>query len=540
MSKCRSLKNKLTAVSCAVCVAVSAAAFTSCGKEVSLGGSESSSGAQTSENAEAMNFTPPKEGDEIIEIKFKDYGIVRFRLFPEYAQKASENFKGLANEGYYDGVKFHRIIEDFMIQGGDPEGTGRGGESVWGGKFDGGTDPHLIHCAGAVSYANATGPSDNGSQFFIVTGNVYSDEEIASMEAQGYSFSDSAKKLYTTVGGTPWLDGKHTVFGQVFDGLDVVYTIQCAATDSSDRPIDDVVMEYVRVKPYDGGILKWKISDYDFEKPTEAPPENYELSNFTPPKEGEEVVVMDIKDYGEVKIKLFPEYADKGVENFVELAKQGYYDGLTFHRVISDFMIQGGDPNGDGTGGESVWGGEFDGGTDPHLAHAAGAIAYANSGPTEPNGSPTASDGSQFFIVTGKLYTEEELDSLKEYGYNFTDNQKKIYETAGGAPWLDGSYTIFGQVFSGLDLVFAIQNAETDEADKPLEDIIINSVRVEEYDGSEVTWLLSDYGYGDEAVDNEAETEVEASGDASEEAADETVQEATEEETEAAQETESE
>ncbi|MDE6679088.1 MAG: peptidylprolyl isomerase, partial [Ruminococcus sp.] len=75
---------------------------------------------------------------------------------------------------------------------------------------------------------------------------------------------------------------------------------------------------------------------------------------------------MNIRDYGTVKIRLFPEYADKGVENFVELAKKGYYDGLKFHRVINDFMIQGGDPNGNGTGGESIWGESFDGGTDPH------------------------------------------------------------------------------------------------------------------------------------------------------------------------------
>ena len=130
--------------------------------------------------------------------------------------------------------------------------------------------------------------------------------------------------------------------------------------------------------------------------------ESVEIANFTAPNEGDTIIIMNIKDYGEVKFRLFSEYAEKGCENFIELAKKGYYDGLTFHRVIKDFMIQGGDPNGNGTGGESVWGGKFDGGTDPHLIHAAGALAYANSG-------STATDGSQFYVVTGEVYSEDEL-----------------------------------------------------------------------------------------------------------------------------------
>ena len=134
--------------------------------------------------------------------------------------------------------------------------------------------------------------------------------------------------------------------------------------------------------------------------------ENVDIANFTAPEKGETVIIMNIKDYGEVKIKLFPEYADKGVENFVELAKKGYYDGLTFHRVIKDLMIQVGDPDGLGTGGESVWGGKFDGGTDPHLIHASGAVAYANSG-------STATDGSQFYIVTGTKVDDATLASYE-------------------------------------------------------------------------------------------------------------------------------
>ncbi|MBE6862471.1 MAG: peptidylprolyl isomerase, partial [Ruminococcus sp.] len=128
-----------------------------------------------------------------------------------------------------------------------------------------------------------------------------------------------------------------------------------------------------------------------------------DIKNFSPLEKGEQIVVMSIRGYGDVKIRLFPEYASKGVENFVELAKQGYYDGLTFHRVISDFMIQGGDPEGTGSGGHSIWGEKFDGGTDEHLIHAAGAVAYANSG-------STATNGSQFYVVTGTVYSADDLD----------------------------------------------------------------------------------------------------------------------------------
>lgn len=212
------------------------------------------------------------------------------------------------------------------------------------------------------------------------------------------------------------------------------------------------------------------------------------IANFTAPEDGEQIIIMNIKDYGEVKIKLFPEYADKGVENFVEHAKEGYYDGLTFHRVISDFMIQGGDPLGTGTGGESIWGDKFDGGTDPHLIHAAGAVAYANSG-------STATNGSQFYIVTGTVYGESELDEIDAYyQLGLSDEAKQLYTTVGGTPWLDGGYTVFGQVFDGLDVIFEIQNVATDAGNnKPLEDVVMESVTVGEYDGGEIKWYISDY-----------------------------------------------
>lgn len=212
-----------------------------------------------------------------------------------------------------------------------------------------------------------------------------------------------------------------------------------------------------------------------------------EVANFTAPEKGDKIVTINIKDYGAVKIRLFPEYAEKGVENFLGLAEKKYYDGVIFHRVISDFMIQGGDPQGNGYGGESMWGGKFDGGTDPHLINCAGAVSYANSG-------STATNGSQFFIVTGTANDDASLDNIsKRYGIKFSDKAKEIYKTAGGAPWLDGGYTVFGQVIDGLDIVFKIQNVAVNSKDKPLEDVVIESVEVSEYNGEELKWFMDDY-----------------------------------------------
>jgi cyclophilin family peptidyl-prolyl cis-trans isomerase len=146
-------------------------------------------------------------------------GTIKIELFADQTPKTVENFVGLANKGYYNGVIFHRVIKDFMIQGGDPTGTGRGGESLWGGKFEDEIVPALKHDEpGMLSMANA-GPNTNGSQFFI------------------------------TVVPTPWLDGKHTVFGKVINGMDIVYDISKVETSKpGDRPMNDVVMESVTIE----------------------------------------------------------------------------------------------------------------------------------------------------------------------------------------------------------------------------------------------------------------------------------------------------
>lgn len=206
--------------------------------------------------------------------------------------------------------------------------------------------------------------------------------------------------------------------------------------------------------------------------------------NYTAPVEGEEIAVIHVKDYGDIKLKLFPELLPEACENFLTLAKDGYYDELIFHRVIENFMIQGGDPKGDGTGGESCWGGYFDGGSDSQLINLSGALAYANSG-------STSTDGSQFYIVTGQSVTTQTLDELSEaYQIYYTPESRELYQQYGGAPWLDGgNYTVFGQVIDGMDIVEAISHVPTNpETDKPKESVYIESITVEQYDGSEIHW----------------------------------------------------
>jgi peptidyl-prolyl cis-trans isomerase B (cyclophilin B) len=140
-------------------------------------------------------------------------GTIELELFDEDAPKTVENFKKLSRDGFYDGVIFHRVIRDFMIQGGDPDGTGTGGPGY---TFEDEINQHKI-VRGALAMANA-GPNTNGSQFFIVT-----------------------------TGAAPWLDGKHTVFGQVTGGMEAVDAIEALPTDGRDRPTEPARIESIDV-----------------------------------------------------------------------------------------------------------------------------------------------------------------------------------------------------------------------------------------------------------------------------------------------------
>ena len=167
-------------------------------------------------------------------------GTVKIQLFPAQAPKTVENFVGLIEKGYYDGIIFHRVISDFMIQGGDPTGTGMGGESLWGDSFEDEFSDEVFNLRGALSMANA-GPNTNGSQFFI---NQNSDDVTSKISAKRYpeKIYDAYKK-----GGNPTLDGSYTVFGQVISGMDVVDKIASVATDDNDKPTETVTVTSVEV-----------------------------------------------------------------------------------------------------------------------------------------------------------------------------------------------------------------------------------------------------------------------------------------------------
>ncbi|NLJ78537.1 MAG: peptidylprolyl isomerase [Tissierellia bacterium] len=192
----------------------------------------------------------PKEGEEIAELH-TNYGTIRIRLFPKIAPKAVENFTTHAKDGYYDGVTFHRVIKGFMIQGGDPVGTGVGGESIWGAPFEDEFHGDYHNLRGALSMANA-GPNTNGSQFFIVQKNDVEKELLAQMDKLGEEsgFSEGVVRAYGELGGTPHLDFRHTVFGQVFDGMDIVDRIASVKTGPGDKPVEPVIIERIEMELY--------------------------------------------------------------------------------------------------------------------------------------------------------------------------------------------------------------------------------------------------------------------------------------------------
>lgn len=213
------------------------------------------------------------------------------------------------------------------------------------------------------------------------------------------------------------------------------------------------------------------------------------------PAVGDEIALMKTS-LGNIVLRFFPEAAPKAVENFKTHAKNEYYNGLTFHRVITGFMIQGGDPTGSGTGGESIYGQDFEDEFDPNLLNIRGALSMANKGEN--------TNSSQFFIVQTSAdlfagwddyYAKEDViksfkdNNIAEYDINsWSAEAKKIYEDQGGVPYLDGAHrtdgkghTVFGQVIRGMDVVDKIVEVEVDSAKKPTTDVVIQSVEIIAY-----------------------------------------------------------
>lgn len=175
-------------------------------------------------------------------------GDMSFELYPQYAPKAVENFATHAKNGYYNGLIFHRVIKDFMIQGGDPTGTGCGGESIWGKSFEDEFSLDARNYYGALSMANS-GPNTNGSQFFIVQAKSVPDSLLSQMEGlKDNGYPQTVIDKYKEVGGTPWLDFHHTVFGMITDGTDVLEDIAATRTGMGDKPVYDVVIDTIEIE----------------------------------------------------------------------------------------------------------------------------------------------------------------------------------------------------------------------------------------------------------------------------------------------------
>ncbi|MBQ8604854.1 MAG: peptidylprolyl isomerase [Oscillospiraceae bacterium] len=196
-------------------------------------------------NTAEIQLQQPQSGDTIATITTSE-GEIKVLLFPDYAPKAVQNFISLAGNGYYDGTTFHRVVEDFVVQGGSPDGSAGGGTSCWGLEFEDEFSDKLHHYCGALSMANH-GADTNGSQFFFVTSPVGSlaDDALTQMETAGWR--EEIISAYRQAGGMPELDYRYTVFGQIYEGLNVAYKISRAETDTAEKPVDDIVIESVVV-----------------------------------------------------------------------------------------------------------------------------------------------------------------------------------------------------------------------------------------------------------------------------------------------------
>lgn len=191
-------------------------------------------------------------------------------------------------------------------------------------------------------------------------------------------------------------------------------------------------------------------------------------------EEKQETMVIISTNYGDMKIKLYDE-TPLHRDNFIKLAKEGYYDGLLFHRVIQQFMIQGGDPNSKNAQPGQMLGAGGPGYTvpaefNPQLIHKKGALSAARQG--DQVNPAKASSGSQFYIVQGKPVSAQELKFLSSRtGVQYTEEQAAVYAEVGGTPFLDMQYTVFGEVVEGLDVIDKIAAVKTAPGDRPVEDV---------------------------------------------------------------------
>jgi len=350
-----------------------------------------------------------KDGN-IAVFEIEDYGTIKIELYSDIAPITVENFKKLVQDGFYDGLTIHRVKPGFVIQGGDPNGDGTGGskDKIKGEFSANGVDNTLSHTRGVVSMARSTDYDSASSQFFICHGDASSS-----------------------------LDGMYAAFGRVIEGMTVVDSIASSTLIvGTEKPAKDIVI---------------KVAYLEKGEPTELlTPELTDSASDEQLKKATEKkisAIIEMKDFGNIKLELYPDLAPITVENFISLASDGFYDGLSIHRIDSDFMIQGGDPNGDGTGGsENRIKGEFSvNGVVNLLSHKRGVISMARRSDSYDSAS------SQFFIC--------------------------VEDSA----FLDGQYAAFGMVTEGMDVVDTIAQLELIAGtEHPVQDVIINTVRISE------------------------------------------------------------
>ncbi|MHC5248028.1 peptidylprolyl isomerase [Enterococcus sp. LJL120] len=201
----------------------------------------SSSQAVDLDSLELPQLTTEIAANEDVVDMVTSMGTIKMKLFPDLAPKAVENFMTLAKDGYYDGIIFHRVINDFMIQAGDPTGTGSGGESIWGEGFGVEKSNQLYNIRGALAMANTGAANSNGSQFFI----VQNSDDVT----KGLSSSSKPAAIFEAYknGGYPYGDGKYTVFGQVIEGMDVVDAIAALDDGSDNGTKTDVTIERIDI-----------------------------------------------------------------------------------------------------------------------------------------------------------------------------------------------------------------------------------------------------------------------------------------------------
>ena len=384
------------------------------------------------------DYEMTEEETNYVKLVVKGHGDIVVELRPDVAPETVANFKKLVGEGFYDGLTFHRIIKGFMIQGGDPSGDGTGGskDKITGEFASNGITNNLSHTRGVISMARRGDDNNSASsQFFICDSSTY----VTS------------------------LDGYYAAFGYVIEGMETVDSIASVkVTASNNKPLEDVVIKKAYFVNPKEGVTPPDASDVVIPE-TSAPSSDSGASDsnvnmiaisaeinsksnldFVVTDEVSEYVRISVQGHGDIVVKLRADIAPITVANFQKLVGESFYDGLTFHRVIRNFMIQGGDPNGNGSGGsDEMIKGEFSAnGVANDLLHIRGVISMAR------RSYPLDSASSQFFIC----------DVASSH--------------------LDGSYAAFGYVVAGMDVVDSIAAVEVSASNNmPTTPVVIDSIR---------------------------------------------------------------